>query len=269
MVHVKRTKGLNTLELPETEIKIVENLEELARTAAWKFVHLAAEAVQAKGRFTVILSGGQTPRGLYTLLASKSHPFRERIPWERIHFFWGDERHVPPDNSDSNFRMAQEEMLSKVPLVSDNVHRIKAENPSADGAAEDYEKVLRDFFHLKIGELPRFDLVLLGMGSDGHTASLFPGTSSLTDREHLVAASWIEKLKTFRVTLTPPVLRNAAWVIFLVSGEEKAGTLKAVLKGDYHPEQLPSQFIRPVNGKLLWLVERSSAQLLDLEGEVK
>ncbi len=244
------------------EIIIVENPEKLAVAAAREFLRLAVEAVQAKGFFTAILSGGQTPKGLYELLASKSHPFRESIPWDGIHFFWGDERHVSPHNPDSNFRMVEEAMLSKVPVIRDNVHRIKAENPNAVGVAEDYEQLLKEYFHLKTGEVPRFDLVLLGMGGDGHTASLFPGTSALNNREHLVAASWVEKFNSYRITLTPAVLCNANRIIFLVSGEEKAETLKSVLEGEYQPERLPAQFIRPVSGKLLWLLDRSSARLL-------
>ncbi|HET7854754.1 MAG TPA: 6-phosphogluconolactonase [Candidatus Methylomirabilis sp.] len=250
------------------EIHISADPGELTRTAAEEFVRQAAKAIESNGRFTVALSGGSTPKGLYTLLASKAYPFRERVPWGNIHFFWGDERHVPPDHPESNYRMVHDGLLSQVPVPTDHVHRIPAENPDAGKAAEEYEHALCEFFGLEKGEWPRFDLVLLGMGPDGHIASLFPGTAVLDERKHLVAASWVEKLNTTRITLTPPVLNNAACVVFLISGEEKAETLRTVLTGDFQPVQLPAQLIRPGHGRLLWLVDRAAAGLLDLHREI-
>lgn len=241
---------------------------ELTRTAAEEFVRRAAKAIESNGRFTVALSGGSTPKGLYTLLASEADPFRGQVPWGNIHFFWGDERHVPPDHPESNYRMVHDALLSQVPVPTDHVHRIPAENPDAGKAAEEYEEALCEFFGLDEGEWPRFDLVLLGMGPDGHTASLFPGTAVLNERKRLVAATWIEALNAYRITLTPPVLNNAACIILLISGQEKAETLRAVLTGDFQPVLLPVQLIRPGHGRLLWLVDRAAAGLLDLDGDI-
>ncbi len=246
----------------KAEIQVLSNLKELTRRAAEEFVLQAVEAVQAKGFFTVALSGGSTPKGLYSLLADENEEFRARVAWDKIHFFWGDERHVPPDHPESNYRMAYEALLSKVPVPPDNVHRIKAENPNAADAARDYEEILREFFKLGQGQKPRFDLVLLGMGPEGHTASLFPGSEVIHEKSRLVAAPWVEKFKTYRITLTPPVLNNAICVMFLVGGEEKAETLKSVLQGEYRPDRFPAQVIQPVNGKLVWLVDREAARFL-------
>lgn len=247
------------------EIQILENPEEVSRRAAEEFVRLAGEAVQAKGHFAVALSGGSTPQGLYSLLASETDSFRARVRWDKIHFFWGDERHVPPDHPDSNYRTAHEAMLSRTPIPPENVHRIKAENPDAAKAAEDYEQVLSEFFRLGPGQCPRLDLALLGMGADGHTASLFPGTEASIERRRHVAAPWVEKFNAHRITLTPQALSNAAFIIFLVSGQEKAETLRAVLQGDFRPEHLPAQLISPASGRLLWLVDRAAGRLLKLD----
>ena len=243
----------------KTDIQIVSNADELARAAATEFVNRAAMAVQARGLFSVALSGGTTPRSLFSLLASDAS-LRAQMPWERIHFFWGDERHVPPDHADSNYRMAREAMLAKVPVPAANIHRIKSEYTEAQSAADEYEEDLRDFFKLVPYELPRFDLVLLGMGPDGHTASLFPGTDALDERERLVVANWVEKFNAFRITMTLPVLNNAASVFFFVSGAEKAEVLREVLEGER--DRFPSQLIHPADGRLLWLVDAAAASLL-------
>src|SRR5579863_9825227 len=163
----------------------------------------ANEAVAARGRFTIALSGGSTPKSLFNLLATNA---RTTLPWDRMFFFWGDERHVPPTDPDSNYKMADQTMLSKIPVAAGNVFRMAAENPDAADAAEAYEKTLQDFFALPPGQFPRFDLILLGMGPDGHTASLFPGTAGLQEKSRLVIANWVEKFKTSRITLTLPVL---------------------------------------------------------------
>ncbi|GAB1538359.1 6-phosphogluconolactonase [Scytonema sp. NUACC21] len=249
------------------DIQVVANAEEISFKAAEEFVHRAQEAIQARGIFTIALAGGSTPKSLYTLLASDTASFRERVPWNKVHFFWGDERHVPPDHPDSNYRMVKERLLSQVPVLPENVHRILTENPDPGTAANKYEQVLQDIFALRQGQLPRFDLVLLGMGPDGHTASLFPGTNAIHEHIHLVAAPWVEKQNTYRVTLTPPVLNNALYTIFLVSGAEKAETLRAVLEDDPDPDRFPAQIIRPKQGRLLWLVDRAAARLLRLEQE--
>ena len=187
---------------------------------------------------------------------------RTAVPWGQTQVFWGDERHVPPGHADSNYRMANEAMLSRAPIPSTKVHRIKSELPNASHAANEYEQTLRNCFHLASGQLPRFDLVLLGMGPDGHTASLFPGTAALQERRRLVVANWVEKFASYRITLTLPVLNNAACVIFLVSGEEKAQTLLAVLAEEAPSAPLPARLIRPTQGRLIWLVDRAAARLL-------
>ena len=228
------------------------------RAAADEIALDAARAVAERGRFAWALAGGSTPRALYQLLASD--PYRARLPWNAIHFFWGDERHVPPDHPDSNFRMAREAMLDAVPVPAENIHRVPAEEPDAQRAAAEYEATLRAFFQVAAGEWPRFDLMLLGLGKEGHTASLFPGSalSRIAERERLVAAPWVEAQQTFRITLTPPVLNHARRAMFLVSGDEKAEALHAVLEGAREPEVYPAQI---VEGNVLWLVDRAAARL--------
>jgi len=244
----------------EPIIKIVADQQELSRVAAKHFVRLATEAVLEKGRFTVALSGGSTPQSLYQLLANENEPYRAQLSWENIHFFWGDERHVPPDHPDSNYRMANEAMLRKAPIPLENVHRIRSELTDARKAADEYEQTLCEFFNLVEGQYPQFDLILLGMGLDGHTASIFPNSDVIKERVRLVVATWIENFESYRITLTPPVLQSAAAVNFLVSGADKAKVLREVLKGDYHPERLPAQLLRQTKANVLWLVDRSAAQ---------
>jgi 6-phosphogluconolactonase len=241
------------------ELHIVANAEELSRVAAAKFIRQANEAVQARGMFTVALSGGSTPKNLYTLLAST---MAWQAPWERMHVFWGDERHVSPDHVDNNYRMTYEALLSKVPIPLANVHRCKSEQADAHSVADEYEQTLCTFFHLSLGQLPRFDLVLLGMGLDGHTASLFPGTEAVHEHQRLVVANWVEQFHAYRITMTFPVLNNAASVIFLVSGGEKAETVHRVLEGEAPPARFPARFVRPTHGRLLWLVDKDAARLL-------
>jgi 6-phosphogluconolactonase len=238
-----------------SEIKILPDNAALCRAAAQEFHQLAETAIAERGRFSVALSGGNTPRNVYSLLASE----HQDLHWERIHIFFGDERHVPPTDSDSNFRMANESLLSKVPIPENNIHRIRAElEPNA--AAEDYETQLREFFKLTGGDWPRFDLIQLGLGEDGHTASLFPGSDALNDTSHTVAANWVQKMQTFRITLTFPVLNRAAEVAFLVSGEAKARILGDVMKPG--PKKYPSQSVQPEDGHLLWLLDQDAAKLL-------
>ena len=184
------------------------------------------------------------------------------MPWDKVFFFWGDERHVPPTDADSNFRMANETLLSKIAVPSRNIFRIPAENPDAAAAASEYEETLIKFFSLKPGEFPSFDLILLGMGPDGHTASLFPETAALQERSHLVVANWVEKLKTQRITLTLPVLNAARTVAFLVSGADKAEVLHEVLQGTGPAEKYPSKLVRPSDGRLIWFLDRASASEL-------
>lgn len=241
------------------EIRTLTTPQELFAAAAEEVVRAANDAVAERGRFSVALSGGSTPRNLFNLLATNA---RTALPWDRMFFFWGDERHVPPTDPDSNYRMADEALLSKVPVPAGNVFRIAAENPDASAAAGAYEKTLQKFFALAPGEFPAFDLILLGMGPDGHTASLFPGTAGLQEKSRLVIANWVEKFKTSRITLTLPVLNAARCVTFLVSGVDKAPALHAVLEGDAPGEQYPSKLIRPKDGNLIWLVDRAAASEL-------
>jgi 6-phosphogluconolactonase len=203
------------------------------------------------------LSGGSTPRSLYSLLAQN-----RSLPWDKIYFFFGDERHVSADSPESNYRMARESMLSKVPTPASNVFRIPAENPDVREAAKAYEQTLRQFFEIPATGFPRFDIVLLGMGPDGHTASLFPGTSALQEKSRWVVSNWVEKFKTDRITLTLPVLNNAAVVMFLVSGQDKAQPLKEVLEGKESGELYPSKLIQPVDGELIWMVDRAAGAQL-------
>jgi len=240
------------------EIQIVENGEAVSRAAAELMVSLVVKRLKSKKSFAVALSGGSTPKNMFALLANDAE-LRNRMLWDKVHFFWSDERHVPPDHTDSNYRMANEAMLSKVPVPPGNIHRIRAENPDAGKAAEEYEQELRRFFKLGTEQLPPFDCVFLGMGSDGHTASLFPGTKALHEGKRLVVSNWVDKFQSYRITLTTPVLNNADLVIFLVSGEEKAEPLRVVLEGQKQPELYPSQLIEPTHGKLLWLVDRAAA----------
>jgi 6-phosphogluconolactonase len=238
-----------------SDVRIFPDGAELARAAAEEFARRAGESIRARERFTVALSGGSTPRRLFTLLADAEQPFRDRIDWRAVQIFWGDERHVPPDHPESNYRMTRETLLDAVPIPTENVHRVRGEEPDAARAADLYESELRAFF----AGVPRFDLVLLGLGPDAHTASLFPYTAALRERERWVAAPWIEKLATFRITLTPAVLNRAAAVIFLVQGGEKADALHAVLAGERDVDRFPAQVIDPREGELLWLVDRAAA----------
>lgn len=236
-------------------IRILKTAADLFEAAAAEFAAQASAAVRANGKFTVALSGGSTPRTLYSLLATKPG-----IPWDKICFFWGDERHVPPDHSESNYRMANEALLSKVPARPQNIFRIHSEEKDASVAALQYEQTLKDFFHLPPGQFPRFDLILLGVGPDGHTASLFPGTSALSETQHLVVSNWVPKFNTHRITFTFPVLNAGACVIFVSSGADKAAILHEVLENS--SADLPSQKVRPANGKLIWLVDVAAASSL-------
>ncbi len=206
------------------------------------------------------LAGGSTPRGLYRLLTQS--PFREQMPWDILRLFWGDERVVPPTHSDSNFKMVQDALLRHVPVPASRVFRMEGERPPSE-AAKEYEGVLRQQFSLSPGEIPHFDVVLLGMGPDGHTASLFPGIPELLTSHRLVEAPWVEKFQTHRITLTPRVLNEAQHVIFLVGGVEKASTLQAVLEGPSQPSTYPVQSIDPHSGELLWLLDAQAASRLD------
>ena len=247
----------------EREIRILEDGAAIAKRAAQEFVQAATLAVREKGSFNAVLAGGSTPKALYGLLVNDP-TLRSQVPWDKIHLFFGDERHVAPDHSDSNFRMATETLVSKSPLKPEQVTRIKGEYPDADRSALEYEKALREYFKLKDAEYPRFDLVLAGMGNEGHTLSLFPGTKALHADGRIVVRNWVGKLYAERITLTAPAGSNAARVIFMVTGADKAPALKAVLEGPHEPEQLPAQLLQPKNGKLLWLVDTAAGSMLSI-----
>lgn len=241
------------------EVIICRDAADLNRRASEEFIRLAGQAVQSSGRFTVALSGGSTPRGLYQLLASDS--CKKRIPWSSVHFFWGDERCVAPDHPESNYRMAREALLARISIPVENIHRMAGEEEPAVAATE-YENELKKFFRLPDGALPRFDLILLGLGEEGHTASLFPGSAGLAESKRMVMAHYVEKLKAHRLTLTLPVLNHGAEVVFLVSGSSKAEIVKEVLAGDGEAAMLPAARVRPFNGHLAWMVTRDAAALL-------
>jgi 6-phosphogluconolactonase len=239
------------------EIRIFDDASKAAEAASGRFTELAREAIRERGRFAVALSGGSTPKRVYELLAGG--PFREQLDWSQVHIFFGDERCVPADDIESNYRMANEALLSRVDLPPQNIHRINGLGDAVANARL-YEDELRVFFN--DAAWPRFDLVLLGMGDDGHTASLFPGTQVLHEEEAWVCGLWVEKLAAFRITLTAPAINRAAHVIFLVTGENKASRLAEIHSGVKDLERLPAQLIKPVDGTLEWFIDRAAAASL-------
>ena len=241
------------------ELRRLSTPQELFQAAAEEVIHAATDAIAQRGRFTIALSGGSTPKNLYTLIAANAST---SLPWNQMFFFFGDERHVPPDDPESNYRMAKETLLSKAPIPAANIFRVPTENSDAASVAEAYEQTVRKFFALKPGEFPRFDLILLGLGPDGHTASLFPGTAALTEKSRIVVANWVEKLKTNRITFTLPVLNAARCVAFLVSGVDKAAPLHEVLECNSPGEKYPAKLVHPNHGKLIWFVDRAAASEL-------
>jgi 6-phosphogluconolactonase len=245
------------------DVRILTNIDAIAKRAAQDFLQSATQAVSEKGSFTVALSGGSTPKALYSLLATDA-ALRSQLPWDKMYMYFGDERSVGPDHPDSNFRMATETMLSKVPIKPEQVFRIKGEYKDTEKAAQEYEQVLRTSFKIAEGQFPRFDLVFLGIGNEGHTASLFPGTKALHETKRLAVRNWVGKLYTNRITLTAPAINNAARVIFMVTGADKTLALKGVLEGPYEPDQLPAQLIQPPNGKLVWLVDTVAGGMLSI-----
>jgi 6-phosphogluconolactonase len=244
-----------------SELVVLQDQAALSEEAAERFSTIAESAVAQAGRFTVALAGGSTPRPVYARLVTE--PYRSRIPWRRTIVFWGDERCVPPDHPDSNYRMAEETLLRHLPVAPEGVYRMRGEDPEPARAASNYEQLLRAAFQLEAGAVPRFDLILLGMGGDGHTASLFPGSSALAERAHLVAAPYVERLLAYRLTLTLPVINAAAAILFLISGREKAEILRSVLDPSWSDNQIPARQVCPRDGRLIWLVDQAAASLLD------
>jgi 6-phosphogluconolactonase len=247
----------------QRDIRILADPAAITRRGADEFVKAASESVAKNGVFNVAFAGGSTPKSLYALLADDP-AYRSKIAWDKMRVFFGDERHVPPDSSESNFRMASETLFSKGLLKPEQIARIKGEYPDTEKAALEYELVLRTYFQLKDGEYPRFDLVLLGMGDEGHTLSLFPGTKALHPAGRIVVRNWVGKFYTERITITAETANHANRVMFLITRADKAPALKAVLEGPYEPEQLPAQFIQPASGNALWLIDRDAAKMLSV-----
>ena len=234
---------------------IITDTQTFGDKAVQIFIESATEAISENGRFSIALSGGSTPKLLFTKLAEPE--FSGQLDRDKIFIFWGDERNVPPDHQDSNFRMAKEHLLDKIGIPANNIYRIRGELPAKE-AAQDYQTLLESFF----GTTPMFDLILLGMGEDGHTASLFPNTEALEEDTRWVVENHVPKLNTTRITLSFPAINHAKKVLFLVQGTHKAQVLKEVLYGTYQPNLLPSQAVNPINGKLLWLVDQEAGKFL-------
>jgi 6-phosphogluconolactonase len=245
--------------MPQPDVRIYSSLEEMSRGAVRLFSERAERVLERKGIFFAALSGGTTPRRLYELLASPE----VRLPWDKIHLFQVDERAVPPDSPESNFGMIRAAFLSRTSFPEANFHRMKGEWPDREAAARDYAEELARLMRVKPGDWPRLDLIFLGMGADGHTASLFPGSPGLKERSRWVCPNYSARLKSDRLTLTLPVLNAAAGVVFMVAGGDKAETLRTVLKGSAGNEGLPASLVEPAGGSVTWLVDESAARVLD------
>jgi len=242
-------------------LQVFSSPDEVAMAAAELFASTVIAAVAARGLARAAISGGSTPKAMFALLADPAHNFLATIPWSSLQLFWVDERCVPPTDKDSNFRMTDEAMLSKVPLPPANIHRMEGELDPAIAAAR-YESEIRNTFKLEGAETPTFDLVFLGMGDDGHTASLFPHTEGLDNLSNIVIANHVPQKDTWRITLTKPVINNGREVAFLIEGAAKAEILAKVLLGAYAPETTPSQLIRPASGKVSFLLDSAAASKL-------
>ncbi len=248
-------------------IKVFPNIEELNNFAAEKFVEIAKEAINSeRDSFAVVLAGGSTPQSLYKLLSSDK--FKDKIDWSKVFFFFGDERNVLPDDTESNFRMANENLFKPLAIHYFNVFQWYPELDDVELTAKEYDAPIKIFFGLDENEgVAEFDLILLGMGADGHTASLFPYTEALHETEKFAVANYVEKLNDWRFTLTFPAINNARNVMFLVKGADKAETLRDVLEGEFQPDKLPSQNVKLLDGNLFWLCDAESAALLKPENK--
>lgn len=236
-------------------IQIYPDYEQLSLAAAKCFVEESQKAIAKHGRFSVVLSGGHTPQHTYEILAQP--PFKEEVSWQQTHVFWGDERCVPPEDSLSNIHMAKQALLNHIPIPASNIHPMQG-NLNLQAAAQSYEKEIQQFFH---GQKPQFDLIFLGLGDNGHTASLFPFLPALHETQKWVAAVYVAEQDMHRLTMTVSLLNQGRKIVFLVSGSEKASIFSRMLDGAYDPDALPAQLIRPVDGELLWLVDQDAATL--------
>lgn len=244
---------------------VYDTPERVAEAAAEVFAKYVNEAAAARGVARVAISGGTTPKRMFALLADAAHPFRNGVAWDKLELYWVDERSVGPDDPDSNYRMTREQLLSKVPLPANNVFRMEGELPPDEAAAK-YETYLRNNFKLEGAQVPAFDLIFLGMGDDGHTASLFPHTEAINELGRLVIPNHVPQKDTWRITLTSPVINQGKHVVFLIEGAAKADRLHEVLLGDYDPESLPSQLIRPASGHVYLLLDAEAARRLPKVG---
>ncbi len=240
-------------------IEVYSNPEKLSETAAQLFLDTALESVRSHGQFTAALSGGGSPQRMYEILASE--PFRNKVPWDRTFVFWGDERFVPFDDPENNARMTREKLLDHVPLRSDHIFPIPTSRKPKEAAAT-YASALSSFFGGS-NAFPRFDFMLLGLGENGHTASLFPGKDVLDEKKKWVDTIYLENKDQYRITLTYPVINSALNIFFLVHGSNKANVLHEVLEGSHRPQQLPAQDIDPSGGKLTWLIDENAAAKLE------
>jgi 6-phosphogluconolactonase len=272
----------NFLQRPEPEFRIYTTKEEVIRESAECFTRAVLRAAEGKNLVTVALSGGSTPKAMHLLLSDPNHPYFSKIPWGRVHFFWGDERFVPPTDADSNFRMAKETLLDRVMarstgtseaaensfLDAGNIHRVRTEGLSPEESAEAYERELRMFFRLTDSrQPPRFDLILLGLGPDAHTASLFPNAPlrrvlSGPQEGRWVVSFHVPHLNADRVTFTPALINAANHVVFMVEGRQKAEAVRRVFESDEPAESVPAKLIQPVNGTLTWIMDREAVSLL-------
>lgn len=247
----------------EVTVKVASTEQSCAHVAAGYMQQIIASAAKMRGVARVAISGGSTPKAVFALLANPDEPFLASIPWDRLQLFWVDERCVGPNDKESNYGMTRQAMLDKVPIPPENVHRMEGELDPEEGASR-YEALLRNSFKLEGAETPTFDLVLLGIGDDGHTASLFPHTEALNEMSRLVVANHVPQKDTWRLTLTWPVITQGREVAFLIEGAAKAPVVKSVFTGIYQPEEHPSQLIRPASGKLTLLMDREAASGLEL-----
>jgi 6-phosphogluconolactonase len=244
--------------MPEPKIIVVNDASELFVHAAEEIAHFAGEAICTHGEFTFCLSGGSTPASTYELLATR---FFGSVDWKEVRFYWGDERCVPPDNPESNYAMANRTLLGKLALKPEQVFRMRGELAPEEGA-RDYEKQLKQSFGLGDGEFPRFDLILLGLGDNRHTASLFPGDPAIHEMRRSVVAVNVNAEPPNRLSFTPPVLNNAERVMFLAAGEKKAEAVRDIIKGTHDPDRFPAQIVAPANGEVMWFLDRAAASLL-------
>ncbi|MBI4431473.1 MAG: 6-phosphogluconolactonase, partial [Candidatus Omnitrophica bacterium] len=243
-------------ETSKLRLRLAKNYEELCQDVVRNILALSEKIIALRGRFAIALSGGSTPKGIYALMASPD--YRNRFQWEKIHFFWGDERWVSPEDVKSNYRMVAEALLTRVDIPPGNIHPIRTDHENPEISAAFYEKELVSSFNLKNGEWPHFDLILLGLGNDGHVASLFPGSPELLLTNRLAVPVVGEKIEPSRVTVTLPLINQAEFIFLLISGREKAEILKAVLEGAGN-NSLPVQKVNPQDGEVLWFTDQSAA----------